>query len=123
MVNTRVLIPVFDQEGQQVADHFGRAPFFAVFEFNDQGTIISRAVVPNTGEHSGGRGHAHDNVLRHTPNVVIVQGMGPRGLMSFQGQSIAVLRANSRMVDDVLKAYARSELQELTDGCADAHHK
>jgi predicted Fe-Mo cluster-binding NifX family protein len=122
-MNSRVVIPVFDREGHQIADHFGRAPYFAVFELNEEGSVVHREIHPNTGEHSGGRGHAHDNVLKHSPNVIIVQGMGPRGIMGFQGNNIAVLKANSPVVDDLLKAFVQGELQELTEGCAEAHHR
>ena len=119
----RLLIPVESQDGTQLAEHFGRAPFFAVFDLNEDGTVASSDVHPNRGEHSGGRGHAHDNVLRLNPNIVIVHGMGPRGIASFQNQNIAVLKANSNQVDAVLSAYNEGTLMELTEGCSDAHHK
>jgi predicted Fe-Mo cluster-binding NifX family protein len=119
----RLLIPTDDPQGSRVAAHFGRAPFFVVLDLGDDGSVLERQVNPNRGEHSGGRGHAHDNVLRFNPNVVIVQGMGPRGLMSFQGQNIAVLKADTLSVDDLIKAYADNKLEELTNGCADAHHR
>jgi predicted Fe-Mo cluster-binding NifX family protein len=122
-VTTRILIPTEDREGTQVADHFGRAPYFAVIDLDDSGTAVVKEVHPNTGEHSGGRGHAHNNVQKYQPRAVIVQGMGPRGIMSFQTQNIAVLRASSRLVQDIILAYNRNELQELTEGCSDAHHK
>lgn len=107
----------------EVADHFGRAPFFAVIDLDDNGTTIEMKVHPNRGEHSGGRGHAHNNIQRYQPRAVIVQGMGPRGIMSFQAQNIAVLKANSRSVQEIIQAYKRNALEELTEGCADAHHK
>jgi predicted Fe-Mo cluster-binding NifX family protein len=110
-------------EGTEVAEHFGRAPYFAVIDLDDIGTAIEMEIHPNTGEHSGGRGHAHNNVTRFQPRTVIVQGMGPRGITSFQSQNIAVLRANSRSVQEIIQSYNRNELEELTDGCADAHHK
>lgn len=119
----RLLIPTDDPNGSVVAGHFGRAPFFTIIDLNDDGSVLEREVHPNRGEHSGGRGHAHDNVLRLNPNVVIVQGMGPRGLMSFQAQNIAVLRANTLSVDEVVKSYILNKLEELTEGCADAHHR
>lgn len=122
-MTTRILIPTEDREGTQVADHFGRAPYFAVIDLDDSGTAVVKEVHPNTGEHSGGRGHAHNNVQKYQPRAVIVQGMGPRGIMSFQTQNIAVLRASSRLVQDIILAYNRNELQELTEGCSDAHHK
>jgi predicted Fe-Mo cluster-binding NifX family protein len=109
--------------GIELADHFGRAPYFAVIDVDEKGIPIEVSVHPNTGEHSGGRGHAHDNVLQHNPQAVIVQGMGPRGIMNFQTHNVAVLRANSRLVQEILQAFSKNELYELTEGCSDAHHR
>jgi len=122
-VTHRILIPAQDMNGTEVADHFGRAPYFAVVELDDNGTAITMKVHPNTGEHSGGKGHAHDNVLHFNPKAIIVQGMGPRGIMSFQSKNIAVLRANSKSVQEIIDAFSQNKLEELTEGCADAHHK
>jgi len=122
-VTTRILIPTHDLEGTEVAEHFGRAPYFAVIDLDDNGTAIEMKVHPNTGEHSGGKGHAHSNVQKYQPRAVIVQGMGPRGIMSFQSQNIAVLRANSKSIQEIIQAYHQNVLEELTEGCADAHHK
>jgi predicted Fe-Mo cluster-binding NifX family protein len=119
----RILIPTEDPNGTSVASHFGRAPYFAAVELDETGAVKEKTVHPNTGEHSGGRGHAHDNVMRLQPSVIIVHGMGPRGLMSFERQDVAVLRANSSLVDELVTAYTRNELEELTEGCSEAHHK
>ena len=119
----RILIPAEDSRGEELANHFGRAPYFAVIDIDNNGTIIEMNVHPNMGEHSGGRGHAHDNVTRFNPRAVIVQGMGPRGINSFQAQNIAVLRAVSTSISEIVQAFHRNELVELTEGCAEAHHK
>jgi predicted Fe-Mo cluster-binding NifX family protein len=119
----RILIPVQDQNKTTIAQHFGRAPYFAVFELDESGSVINDEVHPNSGEHSGGRGHAHDNVLQLNPNVIIVQGMGPRGILSFQNSNIAVLKANTHHVDELIHAYNQGKLTELTEGCTEAHHK
>lgn len=121
-MNHRLLIPSQDQNGNVVATHFGRAPYFATVDIDEDGNIIDKDVHANRGEHAGGRGHAHDNVLTLQPNVIIVQGMGPRGLRSFQSQNIAVLQANSTDVDQVVQSYIDGDLQELTDGCDQARH-
>jgi len=120
----RIIIPTEDQNGlnSRLAGHFGRAPYFAVVDLEDNKEISNVETVSNVGEHAGGRGHAHDNILRLMPQVVIVYGMGPRGLMSFQNAGIAVLRANADTVTGVIDAYRKNELQELTDGCQEAHH-
>ena len=122
-MNRRILVPTDDPNGSVVAVHFGRAAFFTVIDLDEKGAVVERTVQPNRGEHSGGRGHAHNNVLAFNPDVVIVSGMGPRGLMSFQSQNIAVLKANSHAVDDIIMAYNQNQLEELTEGCAQAHHK
>lgn len=119
----RLLIPCQDPFGQYIAAHFGRAPYFAAVDLDESGAVIDKSVHPNTGEHSGGRGHAHSNVMSLDPNVVIVQGMGPRGLTSFQSNDVAVLQANSDLIDSLVEAYKRNELRELTEGCSQAHHK
>ena len=122
-MTSKILIPTDDSEGKVVAAHFGRAQYFTVYDLNDDGSISAKTVHANTSEHAGGRGHAHDNVLRYQPNVIIVSGMGPRGIRSFESQNIAVLRANSHLVDDVVASFVKRELEELTEGCAEAHHK
>lgn len=122
-MTTRVLIPTKDENGIETADHFGRAPYFAVIELDENGTVIEMKIHSNTGEHSGGKGHAHDNVIQYSPKAVIVQGMGPRGIMNFQSHNIAVLRANSKSVQEIIQAYNQNGLEELTEGCADASHK
>ena len=122
-MTSRVLIPTQDENGTEIAEHFGRAPYFAVVDLDEIGTAIELKVHPNTGEHSGGKGHAHDNVLQHNPRAVIVLGMGPRGIRSFQSKNIAVLRANSKSVQELIHAFNQNDLEELTEGCADAAHK
>ena len=122
-LTSKILIPTDDSEGKVVAEHFGRAQYFTVFDLSDDGSISAKTVHANASEHAGGRGHAHDNVLYYQPNVVIVSGMGPRGIRNFESKNIAVLRANSQSVDDVVASFVKRELEELTEGCADAHHK
>ena len=117
----RLLVPVDDPNGTKVAGHFGRAPYFAIIDI-DGGQVVSKVVEPNRSEHTGGRGHAHDNVFAFNPHVVIVYAMGPRGLSSFQMANVAVLRANSQYLDEVVASYLRGELEELTQGCLEAHY-
>jgi predicted Fe-Mo cluster-binding NifX family protein len=120
----RIIVPAAGQEGlnANLAEHFGRAPYFAVVDLNDNGDVANVKTVPNVGEHAGGMGHAHDNILELQPDVIIVYGMGPRGLNTFQSAGIAVLRANADTVKEVIAAYKDDRLQELTEGCPHAHH-
>jgi predicted Fe-Mo cluster-binding NifX family protein len=120
----RIVIPTVGQEGLNatLAEHFGRAPYFAVVDVNDKGDVANVKTVPNVGEHTGGMGYTHDHILGLQPDAIIVYGMGPRGLNTFQSAGVAVLRANAATVGEVITAYKDDKLQELTEGCQHAHH-
>jgi len=124
-VRARIVVPAVDESGlnAQLAEHFGRAPFFAVVELDENGNVSKVKTVPNVGEQFGGRGQTHDRILELQPNAIIVYGMGPRGLTGFQNAGVAVLRANANTVKEVIAAYKDDKLQELTEGCHHAHHQ
>jgi predicted Fe-Mo cluster-binding NifX family protein len=123
-VASKVIVPVMDESGlnAQLAEHFGRAPYFAVIDLDDKGNVSSIKTVPNVGEHAGGMGQTHDHIVNMKPNAIIVYGMGPRGLSAFQNAGIAVLRASVNMVAGNIAAYNKDTLQELTEGCHQARH-
>ena len=120
----RIIVPAEDQNGlnAKLAEHFGRAPYFAVVDFDENGKVADVKTVANIGEHAGGTGQAHDHILELKPSAIVVRGMGPRGLNTFQGAGVAVLKANSDTVSEVVAAYKEDKLQELTEGCEHAHH-
>lgn len=120
----KIVIPVVDENGlnAKIAEHFGRAPYFVIVNF-EHGEVSSIRTVPNVGEHTGGKGQTHDNILEIRPTAIIVYGMGPRGLSNFQNAGVAVLRANADIVKEVVAAYKEGKLQELTEGCHRARHK
>lgn len=62
-------------------------------------------------------------ILQLKPNVIIAYGMGPRVLSIFQQAKVAVLKADSNVVRDLFPSYVKDELEELTEGCRQAHHK
>jgi predicted Fe-Mo cluster-binding NifX family protein len=123
-VASRVVVPVMDESGlnAHVAEHFGRAPYFAVVDLDDTGNVSSVKTVPNVGEHAGGMGQTHDHIVKMRPNAIVVYGMGPRGLNAFQNAGIAVLKASANTVAGNLTAYNKDTLQELTEGCHHARH-
>jgi predicted Fe-Mo cluster-binding NifX family protein len=121
----RIAIPVEDANGlnARLSQHFGRAPYFVVVELDEKGKVLNLQTVPNRSEHFGGMGRPSENIMRLRPNSVITYGMGPRALNMFQNANIAVLQANKYMVKDLIDAYNRDELVELTEGCHHAKHK
>ena len=123
----RIVVPVVDESGlnARLSEHFGRAPYFAVVNLDENGHISSHKTVPNTSEHFGGTGLPHtcklhvDRILQLRPNALITYGMGGGALALFQNARVPVLRANANTVKDVIAAYNNDALEELTEGC---HH-
>jgi predicted Fe-Mo cluster-binding NifX family protein len=120
----RIIVPAANQGGlnAHLAEHFGRAPYFAVVDLNDNGEIANVKTVANVPHSTGRMGQPHDVVLELQPNAIIAYGMGRRGIFSFQNAGVAVLRANANTVKEVIDAYKENKLQELTEGCHDARH-
>jgi predicted Fe-Mo cluster-binding NifX family protein len=122
-MTTRVIIPIEDESGLEahLAEHFGRAPYFAVVDF-ENGKVSNVKTEPNTGEHLGGTGHPHENLLALKPNVIVAHGMGPGGLKSFQNAKIIVLKADANTVKEIITSFKQGKLTELVAGCEHAHH-
>ena len=124
-MTNRLVVPVEDQKGLDacLAQHFGRAPFYAVVDIEENGNVSNVKTVPNTGEHFGGTADAHSQLLELKPNAIVAFGMGPRGLNSFQSAGISVLKATANTVAEVVNAYKENMLPDLTEGCEHAHHQ
>lgn len=120
----KVVLPVVDESGldARISEHFGRTPFFAVIDLGEKGQVIDHKTVPNSGEHLGGGGKRAGFILNLKPDVIITHGMGPRGISIYQSEGVAVLKANASTVKDVVLAYNREELEELTEGCHEARN-
>lgn len=118
----RIVIPVADEKGESLSEHFGRAPYFAWYEL-EEGKVVDNGLVPNDSEHFGGVGVPPDRILQLKPYAVITFGMGPRALSRFQSERVAVLQACSNRVEENLDGFLRGELKELTEGCLHAQHR
>jgi predicted Fe-Mo cluster-binding NifX family protein len=123
-VNARIVVPVSDDRGidAQLSQHFGRAPFYAIIDLDEEGQVIGQGTIANTSEHFGGVGHPPDRILQLKPKALITYGLGPKALGIFQDAGVAVLRTEANTVREVVRAYNNNELQELTQGCHQARH-
>ena len=124
-MSVRIVVPVEDESGLEalLSGHFGRAPYFAVVDLDENGRVLNQRTVPNVSEHFGGTGRPPDRILQLNPDAIITYGMGPRGLSIFQNARVAVLRATTNTVKGVIAAYNKGELEELTEGCLRARHR
>lgn len=115
----KIVIPVADQNGENVSAHFGRAPYFAWFEVNS-GTIVDRGVAPNDSSHFGGQGLPPDRMMALGADVVISAGMGMKAIQMFQNSTVAVLQAVNESTEQSIADYLDGKLEELTEGCLHA---
>jgi len=121
----KVIVPIERDEGYKsiVADHFGRAPFFAAVELRKDGSLDTIKVIENKGEHLGGRVSVEELIGKLKPDALLVKGMGPRGLDAFQSQGVAVFTGVLDTVEGAVQAYVRGQLKGLTEPCREAHHR
>jgi predicted Fe-Mo cluster-binding NifX family protein len=119
----RIVIPTENQADieSKAAQHFGQAPYFTVIELNEKSEPTNISSHPNTGEHMGGTGHPHENLLALKPDVIIAYAMGIGGLQSFQNAGVLVLKAEGNTVKEIMANYSQGKLNVLTGGCPHAH--
>ena len=109
-----VLISVLSQ-------HFGRAPFYAIIDLDENEKVIGKGTIANTSEHFGGVGLPPDRIMQLKPKALVTYGMGSKALQMFEAGGVAVLRTEANTVKEVVQAYKNNELQELTTGCGHTH--
>jgi predicted Fe-Mo cluster-binding NifX family protein len=115
-VNVRLVVPVSDKKGvdSQISQHFGRTPYFAVIDLDENGQIIKQSTVSSSGEHFC---EGINFLLNLKPDFMIAQGMGQRVIQNFQNARIAILGTSANVVKDAIQQYNRGELVGLTRGC------
>lgn len=112
----RIIVPVDDESGlkAQICSHFGRTPYFAVIDLNENGQIIKHSTVQSSGEHfCEGTGF----LSNLKPDFMIAHGMGQRVIYNLQNAGIRILRTNANNVEGAIQQYNKGELADLAEGC------
>jgi predicted Fe-Mo cluster-binding NifX family protein len=115
----RILIPVLENRGgeSKVSPHFGRAPYFALYDSETD----KLEIIENKSEHFGGMGRPAENMLRYKPNVVFALGMGPRAVDLLKSNNIKIETGDYDTVDDIIAN--KDKLKELEKACEESRHK
>ncbi len=119
----RVAVAAADDGGLEaaVSMHFGRCPFYIVFELSgEQVTGVESVANPSAGEHRPGR--MPRVVAGLGAEVIISGGMGPRALDAFEQLGIEAVTGASGKVGDALGAYLSGDLRGV-DPCDPARRK
>lgn len=121
----RILVPIerFEGENSLISQHFGRAPMFVLVNLTSDGRVKNITPMPNAGGHFGDHGTAELLALRFKPDIVVVKGMGPRGLRAFKEKGIQVFTGTINTVGEAVDAYLTGKLTPLTEPCREARHQ
>jgi predicted Fe-Mo cluster-binding NifX family protein len=118
----RIAITVENENGleSQVAQHFGRSPFFAFIELEGE-AVNSIEVLPNpfVGGHRHGQVPAFIN--EHNAEVMISGGMGRGAVNHFQNFGIETATGADGSVQQTLEKFFKGELSKDAS-CGHAGH-
>ena len=117
----KVCLPTMGDRGleEYVSSHFGRAPTFTVVDIETNAV----KVVPNTGEHMGGTGHAAEFLLKEGAQVMIVGNLGPRAVELFQQSGIEVFTCATGTVREAIEDWKAGALTEADAANACLEHR
>lgn len=109
-------------EGNYVSEHFGRCPYFTIFEVSN-GKILKKEVIQNI-EHSPG---AVPKFLKEKGvDLIISGGMGRRAMEIFNQYGIDFIVGVSGNVDEVISKYIEGKLKVgdgLKEPCEGGHRE
>jgi len=114
----RILIPVLENRGKQsrVSSHFGRAPYFALYDSKTDRLEI----IETMKEGFGGKSRLAEDMLKYKPDVVFALGMGPRAINLFRSNDVMIETGEYDTVEDIIKN--KNKLKELEEACKEARH-
>jgi predicted Fe-Mo cluster-binding NifX family protein len=101
----------------KIAHHFGRCPYFALAELNDE-NITSLELIDNPFFESHQPGQVPEFINNQSAKVMISGGMGRRALEFFAQYGINVKTGASGTVGTVIESYIAGDLK---DGASCAH--
>ncbi len=117
----KICMPVLSAEGMNsnLYGHFGSAPFFAIYNTEDQ----SVAVVENSvGEHEHGKCMPVDAIRNTGAQAVLCKGMGMRAANLLQEAGVSPFMVDAQTVGEAVKKYNAKEVLVLDASRACQHH-
>jgi predicted Fe-Mo cluster-binding NifX family protein len=126
-------IAVITDDGREVSQHFGRAPYYMVLTI-EEGRVTNREMRDKLGHAQfGGEGHhdeaghahgfgpqAHDRHVQMAEaisdcEVLLCGGMGRGAYQSMQARGIRPMVTDMTSIDDAARAFIEGTLVDLTD--------
>lgn len=112
----KIIIPVVENKGRKsrVSPHFGRAPYFALYDSETDRLEI----IETRKEGFGGRSKLAENMLKYKPDVIFAVGMGPRAVDLLRSKGVRIETGSYETVDEIIKN--KDKLKELEEACKES---
>ncbi len=109
----KILVPVLENKGikSRIFSHFGRAPYFALFNFNTN----ELEIIENKGEHFGECKKPLEIILKYKPDLIFAKGIGNKAIDLFKSKGIKIVTGDYTTVKEIIQNKER--LKELREGC------
>jgi len=109
----RILVPVLENESfdSKVSEHFGHAPFFALFDTESKRLEI----VENTLNHSDPNLTPADQTMVYNPEMVYVLGIGKKAIDLFKEKGVKLKTGRFKTVKEVVENL--EQLEDLGKSC------
>jgi predicted Fe-Mo cluster-binding NifX family protein len=116
---TRILIPLqaLNGENSPIAHHFGRAPYFAIVEVDQNKDVTNITAEINNSVPAGGTEDLEGVVLGLKPDYIIANFMGPHIADTFRSVGIKIVQAGGASIKDNLSNYKQDSLKNLAANC------
>lgn len=113
----KIVIPTDGKKGldDKIAEHFGRCNTYTFLDENGQ--VLE--IIDNTSEHMGGIGLPPELMKKHSANVLLCRGLGPRALNLCREFNIEVCVQSAETVKEIFEMWKNNKLQKasLEDVC------
>lgn len=111
----KIAVPTDD--GNRIAEHFGRAQSFLIFTV-EEGKVLARDVLESRSPHTeDNTGHSHGECAWFMPSlegsdVIISRGMGRKAMAYFNEAGIKPVFTDLQNAEEAVQAYANGTLKE-----------
>lgn len=117
----RISVPSMGNKGlnDEVSAHFGRAPYFIIWDSETDKVEI----LQNTSQHMGGVGYPPELMHTNRVDIMLCSGLGPRAVQMFEQLGIRVYVGAMGTVKTTIDAWKNGTLQEATDETVCKEHR
>ncbi len=109
----KLLIPVLENKSfdSKISEHFGYAPFFALFDTETK----ELKIVENVIDHANSSLTPVDQIMSHDFDILYVLGIGGRAINLFKEKGVKVKTGKFKVVKEVIDNL--EGLEELKESC------